>query len=95
MKLWKKNVLLLLVVVLIAVIPLIFVKGEYGGSDSQAETVITEINKDYKPWAASLFVPASDEIESLLFALEAAIGGGIIGFGFGRLSAKRKPGEKD
>lgn len=85
----------MIVVVLIGVIPLIFVKGEYGGSDSQAEAVITDIDKDYKPWATSLLVPASGEIESLLFTLEAAIGGGIIGFGFGRLSAKRRPGDKD
>lgn len=95
MKLWKKNVLLLFVVILLTIIPLVFVKGEFSGADSQAEAVITEINKDYEPWATPLLVPASTEIESLLFALEAAIGGVIIGFGFGRLSAKRKPGDTD
>ena len=95
MKLWQKNVILVILVVLIAVIPLALVKGEYGGSDDQAESVITEINKDYTPWASSLFEPASGEIESLLFALQAAIGAGIIGFGFGRLSAKFKASEKN
>lgn len=94
MKLWKKNILRLIVVVLIVLIPLIFVKGEYGGADGQAETVITVIDDTYVPWASVLFEPASGEIESLLFALQAAIGAGIIGFGFGRLSAKHKPSEK-
>lgn len=95
MKLWQKNTLLFVLVVVIAVIPLAFVEGEYGGSDGQAEALITEINADYEPWASPLFEPASGEIESLLFALQAAIGAGIIGFGFGRLSAKYKASEKD
>lgn len=93
MKLWQKNFILIVLVVLIAAIPLVFVKGEYGGSDGQAERVITEINEDYTPWAHPLIEPASGEIESLLFALQAAIGAGIIGFGFGRLSAKYKASE--
>lgn len=94
MKLWQKNLLLFILVVLIAVIPLAFVEGEYGGSDGEAEALITEINTEYTPWASPLFEPASGEIESLLFALQAAIGAGIIGFGFGRLSAKYKASEK-
>jgi len=91
MKLWKKNLILLLLVVLISVIPLLIVKNaEFGGADGEAETVISEVNPEYEPWASSLFEPASGEIESLLFALQAAIGTGIIGFGFGRLTAKKK-----
>jgi cobalt/nickel transport protein len=90
MKLWQKNLLLLLLVVIITVIPLIFVGGEYGGADGAAEGLITEINEDYVPWASSPFEPPSGEIESLLFALQAAIGAAVIGFGFGRLSAKNK-----
>ena len=93
-KLWQKNLLLLLLVVIITVIPLIFVSGEYGGADGAAEGLITEINEDYVPWASSPFEPASGEIESLLFALQAAIGASVIGFGFGRLSAKNKADSK-
>lgn len=89
MKLWKKNLILLFVVVLLTVAPLVIAKNaEFSGADGQAEAVITEINKEYKPWVNPLFEPASGEIESLLFALQAAIGAGILGFGFGRLSAK-------
>ncbi len=95
MKLWQKNLILLALVAAISVIPLVFVKGEYGGADDKAETVITEIDESYTPWASSPYEPASGEIESLLFALQAAIGAGIIGFGFGRLSAKSKAGEKN
>ncbi len=94
MKLWKKNLILLLLAVALCVIPLSFVKGEYGGSDDQAESVITEIKPDYEPWFKSIYEPPSGEIESLIFALQAAIGGGIIGFGFGRLSAGHKASAK-
>ena len=91
MKLWQKNLLLLILVVLITVIPLYIAAGsEFGGADGEAASVIGEIDSDYEPWASPLFEPASGEIESMLFALQAAIGAGIIGFGFGRLSFKFK-----
>ncbi|MEL4106884.1 energy-coupling factor ABC transporter substrate-binding protein [Oscillospiraceae bacterium WX1] len=95
MKLWQKNIFLIILVVFIAAIPLVFIRGEYGGSDDQAQSVIAEIDKDYKPWAHVLFEPPSGEVASLLFALQASIGAGIIGFGFGRLSAKYKAGDKN
>ena len=91
MKLWKKNIMLLLIVALLVVFPLLYVKeAEFSGADGQAEEVISEIDSEYKPWISPLMEPASGEIESLLFALQAAIGAGIIGFGFGRLSSKNK-----
>jgi cobalt/nickel transport protein len=94
MKLWQKNLLLFILVVVITIVPLYIARGaEFGGADGEAEGLITEINSDYEPWAASPFEPPSGEIESLLFALQAAIGAGVIGFGFGRLSAKHKAGE--
>ena len=89
MALWKKNVILLILVILISVIPLITLKeAEFAGADGLAETAITEINPDYKPWFESLYEPASGEIESLLFALQAAIGSGVVGFVLGRITKK-------
>ncbi|HFD8644886.1 TPA: energy-coupling factor ABC transporter substrate-binding protein [Clostridium perfringens] len=75
------NVILLLLVVFITIIPFFVAKnGEFGGSDDQAEEAITQIDENYEPWFSPLFEPASGEIESLLFALQAAIGAGVIGF---------------
>ena len=91
MKLWKKNLIMLIIIAIIAIFPLMTLKdAEFGGADGQAEELITEISPNYEPWANSLYEPASGEIESLLFALQAAIGAGVLGFGFGRLSAKHK-----
>lgn len=86
---WKKNLLLLLLVVLIAVIPLaVLSNAEFAGADSIAEEAITEISPHYEPWFSSFYEPQSGEIESLLFAVQAVIGSGIvfyiIGFSVGR-----------
>ncbi len=90
MKLWKKNLLLILAVLVIATVPLILLPhAEFGGADGEAEEAIAEIDPDYEPWAESLFEPASGEIESLLFALQAAIGAGIVGFVLGRITSKK------
>ena len=90
MALWKKNLILSIIVIVLAVLPLIILKNaEFAGADGLAETSITEINPDYKPWFSSLYEPASSEIESLLFALQAAIGAGVVGFVLGRITAKK------
>ncbi len=77
------NWLLISIVVALAVAPLIFVRGEYGGADGEAEEAITEVNPDYKPWFQPLFEPPSGEIESLLFSSQAALGAGLIGYAVG------------
>ncbi|WP_332946286.1 MULTISPECIES: energy-coupling factor ABC transporter substrate-binding protein [unclassified Microcoleus] len=70
-------------VVVLAVIPLVFVRGEYGGADDQAKKAITQIQPSYKPWFNHLFEPASSEISSLLFASQAAVGAGVVGYVIG------------
>ncbi len=78
-----QNWLLAIAVMLLAVLPLIFVRGEYRGSDGQGEKAITELHPDYEPWFQPFFEPASGEIESLLFASQAALGAGVIGYVIG------------
>jgi cobalt/nickel transport protein len=77
------NWLIVLTVVALAILPLIFVQGEYGGADGEAEEAITEIQPDYEPWFGGIYEPPSGEIESLLFVSQAAIGAGIIGYVIG------------
>lgn len=90
MALWKKNLILIIIVILISVIPLLTLKNaEFAGADGLAETAITEIAPDYKPWFSPIYEPDSGEIESLLFALQAAIGAGVMGFILGRITAKK------
>ena len=80
---WRLNWLLAGAVIVLAAFPLVFVRGEYGGSDDQAKKAITEIKPGYKPWFNHLFEPASSEISSLLFASQAAMGAGVVGYVIG------------
>lgn len=87
----KLTSILLLIVLAIVVIPQVIHKdAEFGGADGEAEGLITEINPKYEPWFSSLFEPASGEIESLLFASQAALGAGIVGYYIGTTKTKRK-----
>ena len=76
--------ILILLVVALAVVPLFLSRGaEFEGADVLAESAIGDINPDYEPWAEPLFEPPSGEIESLLFALQAALGAGFIAYYIG------------
>ena len=91
----KLTVILFILVLAIIIVPLITQKGaEFGGADGEAEGVITEINPEYEPWFSSLIEPASGEIESLLFASQAALGAGIIGYYIGTTRTKKKVREE-
>ncbi|MDO5095929.1 MAG: energy-coupling factor ABC transporter substrate-binding protein [Peptostreptococcaceae bacterium] len=86
--------MLVLVAAVLFVAPLYLVKdAEFGGADGEAEGAITEIAPDFEPIFEPLIEPASGEIESMLFALQAAIGAGIIGFGIGKIT-KGKAGRE-
>ena len=66
---------------------------EWGGADDQPENVINDLTHgSYHPWFSSVWVPPSPEIESFLFALQAAFGSLIIGYflGYYRALAKAK-----
>lgn len=91
----RTNLLLLLLVVLISVVPLYLARGaEFGGADGQAEEAITEINPGYEPWFSSLYEPPSGEIESLLFALQAALGAGFIAYYLGLKKGRASKAER-
>lgn len=90
----KQNLLLILGVIALGVLPLWIVEkpaagpdGEaapiFAGADDKAKNLITEIRPDYEPWFAPLLEPASGEIASMLFALQAALGAGVIGYWLG------------
>ena len=83
--------LLLLACVIIAAFPLLSVKNsEFGGADGAAEEAILAIDPDYEPWAESLIELPGGETESLLFCLQAALGGMVLGGDFGYLIARKR-----
>jgi cobalt/nickel transport protein len=63
----------------------------WSGSDDQAGDTIDKLTGGtYQPWAQSIWTPPSGEIESLLFALQAAFGSLIIGYFLGYYRAMAK-----
>ncbi|MCX7883573.1 MAG: energy-coupling factor ABC transporter substrate-binding protein [Caloramator sp.] len=89
----KKNIFLILLVILLTFAPLFLLKNaEFAGADDRAESAITEINKDYKPWFSSIWEPPSGEVESLLFSLQSAIGAGIVCYYIGYIKGKSVKG---
>ncbi len=93
----RTNILMMLAVVLLVVLPLAFVHGSFTGSDDQGSAAIAALRPGFKPWFHSIWTPPSPEIESLLFALQAAIGASVIGYVLGRAhgaSIARGEGQK-
>ncbi|HOI39536.1 MAG TPA: energy-coupling factor ABC transporter substrate-binding protein [Methanobacterium sp.] len=90
----KQYIALLFLVAIIAIIPLTMYsglgedEGFFGGADGAAGEAIEETG--YEPWFESFWEPPSGEIESLLFALQAAIGAIIIGYVLGYYNGRAK-----
>ncbi|UCV28344.1 energy-coupling factor ABC transporter substrate-binding protein [Ferribacterium limneticum] len=101
----KQNWLLIAAVVLLTALPLWLVPhlgigtaagpdgqpaATFGGADAQAQQAIVQIAPNYQPWFAPLLEPASGEIASLLFALQAALGAGVIGYWLGSVVTRER-----
>jgi len=79
-------------IVLLMAVPLLVVKdSEFGGSDGAGSEAITAIAPDYdSEWISNWWQPPGGETESALFALQAAIGGILIGYALGYLRGRQK-----
>lgn len=96
----RSTMLILAAIVLLVLLPLVLPLPEgleepFTGSDGQAEGVITAIAPHYRPWFQPFWEPPSGEIESLLFALQAALGAGVICYYFGLKHGERRRRERD
>lgn len=81
--------LLVLGVVALVALPLVLDGGtsEFAGTDAAAAELAEA--QGAQPWFESVFSPSSAEVESKLFALQAALGGGVLGRLRGRRLAER------
>ena len=89
-----QNLLMMIAVIVLVAVPLWMVQKPapgpdgkeveiFRGADDQAKDVIGTLAPGYKPWFSPLMEPPSGEIGSLLFALQAALGAGFIGYYLG------------
>lgn len=83
------TLLLIALAVVIAAFPLFFNAGDpdaeepFAGADATAEVIVGEHNPDYEPWATPVLDDLPGEVESGLFALQAALGAGVVGYVLG------------
>ncbi len=89
------SIVLLAIAAAIAVASLLYgyardSEAEFGGADGQAEEVITEIHPTYEPWFEPLVGELPGEVESGLFALQAGIGGIVLGGAVGWYAGRNR-----
>ncbi len=90
---WLTVVLLLGVALIIGaslVLGARFGQGEEGfaGTDAAVTGMLEE--QGAEPWFRPLLSPGGGEVESGLFALQAALGAGLLGYALGRLHERRR-----
>lgn len=89
-----QNLLMMIAVIVLVAIPLWMVQKPapgpdgkeveiFRGADDQAKDVIGKLAPSYQPWFKPLMEPPSGEVGSLLFALQASLGAGFIGYYLG------------
>jgi cobalt/nickel transport protein len=82
----------IVVILILVAVPLVIIQdSEFGGSDGAGSEVVEQIAPDYdSQWATNWWEPPGGETESALFAIQAAVGGILIGYGFGFLRGRKK-----
>jgi cobalt/nickel transport protein len=72
------NVWLLSGAAILSMAPVLMFQGkEFKATDSRNQTAIAEVKPGYKPWFEPVIKPSGGEIETFLFATQAAIGSGV------------------
>jgi cobalt/nickel transport protein len=73
------NYLLLGGAIVLSFAPVFIHQGkEFKATDSINITAIEEVKPEYKPWFEPVIKPSGGEVETFLFATQAAIGSGIV-----------------
>jgi cobalt/nickel transport protein len=62
----------------------------FAGSDGQALASAEENRPGYEAWFSAPFTPPSGQIESGLFAVQAALGGVVLGYALGALRHRNR-----
>lgn len=89
------NWLLVMAVVALSTLPVLFVRGEFSGADGQGMEAIGRIRPSYRPWFNPVVELPSGEVESLLFASQAALGAGVIGYVIGLYKGRALKGSDE
>jgi cobalt/nickel transport protein len=66
--------------------------SEFKGADDRGAEAIAAAG--HEPWFKPIWQPPSNEVATGLFALQAALGGGLLGYVIGRRSARKNVADR-
>lgn len=87
---------LIALIAFLACTPMFFNFGDpdaeetFTGADGAAEDAISEVNPEYEAWFEPLIGELPGEVESGIFALQAGLGAGVLGFILGSYHGRSK-----
>jgi len=92
-----RSALLLVLAAVIVAAPVVLpgIEGAFTGTDDVASQAIEAARPGYTRWTTPFWEPPSKEVESTLFALQAAFGAGILGYVLGRRHGSRRRDHDD
>ncbi len=87
-----RSLLLLALAAVIVAAPMVLpgIEGAFSGTDDVASQAVEAARPGYIRWIEPLWSPPSKEIEGTIFALQAALGAGILGYVLGRRHGSRR-----
>ncbi len=90
----RTKIMLLIIIILIA-FPLLFESKAVSAPSSDDQGPAWILSTGYVPWIHPLWEPPNSDMEAGLFALQAALGAGIMGYVFGIWHAQAKMRRKE
>jgi cobalt/nickel transport protein len=92
----SSNWLLVGGVIVLALGPLLVLQGrEFGATDGNFTAAIEENHPDYQPWFEPVIKDSGPEVQAFLFAAQAGIGAGVMGYILGLYKGRSERREKD
>ncbi|MBW4661551.1 MAG: energy-coupling factor ABC transporter substrate-binding protein [Drouetiella hepatica Uher 2000/2452] len=92
----SSNWLLIGGVLVLALGPLLMLQGtEFGSTDGSFTTAIEADHPNYKPWFEPVIKDSGPEVQAFLFAAQAGIGAGVVGYILGLYKGRSERHERD
>jgi cobalt/nickel transport protein len=91
----RRTLIMVLIIIGLVAFPLLFESKAVSAPSSDDQGPAWILSTGYIPWVNPLWEPPNSDMEAGLFAFEAAIGAGIMGYIFGMWHAQAKMRKKE
>lgn len=83
-------------VLVLSFAPVLMFQGkEFRATDSKNNDAIESVKPGYEPWFEPVIKPSGGEVETFLFAVQAAIGAGVTGYILGLYKGRAEKQKQD